>query len=161
MTCWGDIRIKITRKHKNTALCTAGELGIVRRLSANLSENLYVRKRLRLSSKASSLNKYHFAIRSQLNIYIKVPWMSGTCFWYWSSLEQYITKANLLSNNARCSSSTSLLENRLREPDWFIDASLAKILIEYQYVYSYLTMGSGLFPSDPTYFFFNFTCSYP
>ena len=53
VTCWGDIRIKITRKHKNTALCTAGELGIVRRLSANLSENLYVRKKLKLSFNAS------------------------------------------------------------------------------------------------------------
>ena len=50
VTCWGDIRIKITRKHKNTALCTAGELGIVRRLSANLSENVYVREWLRLLS---------------------------------------------------------------------------------------------------------------
>ena len=38
MTCCGDIRIKITRKHKNTALWTAGELGIVRRLSASLSK---------------------------------------------------------------------------------------------------------------------------
>ena len=38
VTCWGDILIKMTRKHKNTADCTAGEVGIVRRLSANRSK---------------------------------------------------------------------------------------------------------------------------
>ena len=61
------------------------------------------------------------------NINANIPWISGTCFWYWSSFEQYITKANLFSSRALCSSSISLLENKFSEPDWLIDANLAEI----------------------------------
>lgn len=52
--------------------------------------------------------------------------MSGICFWYWSTSEQKMTKASLLSSSARCSSSCSLLENRLSEPDCEIDDTLAE-----------------------------------
>ena len=43
--------------------------------------------------------------------------MSGICFWYWSTSEQKMTKASRLSNNALCSISCSLEENRLSEDD--------------------------------------------
>ena len=38
VTCWGDIRIKMTRKQRKTADCTAGDVGIVLRLSAKRSK---------------------------------------------------------------------------------------------------------------------------
>ena len=38
VTCWADMRTRMILKHRKTALCTAGELGIVRRLSASRSE---------------------------------------------------------------------------------------------------------------------------
>ena len=37
VTCWGDIRIKMTRKQRKTADCTAGDVGIVLKLSAKRS----------------------------------------------------------------------------------------------------------------------------
>ena len=37
VTWWGDILMRMTRKQRKTALWTAGELGIVRRLSAKRS----------------------------------------------------------------------------------------------------------------------------
>ena len=46
-----------------------------------------------------------------------LPCMSGICFWYWSTSEQKMTKASRLSNNALCSISCSLEENRLSEDD--------------------------------------------
>ena len=55
-----------------------------------------------------------------------LPWISGICFWYWSISEQNITNANLFSNNALCSNSKSLLEKRLKDPDWDMDATLAE-----------------------------------
>ena len=39
VTCWADMRTRMILKHRKTALWTAGELGIVRRLSASRSEN--------------------------------------------------------------------------------------------------------------------------
>ena len=40
VTWWGDMRMRMTRKQRKTALWTAGELGIVRKLSANRSEKI-------------------------------------------------------------------------------------------------------------------------
>ena len=42
--------------------------------------------------------------------------ISGIWRWYWSTSEQKMTQASLLSNNARCSCSKSLLVNKLT--DW-------------------------------------------
>ncbi len=52
--------------------------------------------------------------------------MSGICFWYWSTSEQKMTKARRLRRRDRCSSSCSLLEKMLRDPDWEIDETLAE-----------------------------------
>lgn len=57
--------------------------------------------------------------------YLCLPWMSGICFWYWSTSEQKMTNAKRFKRRARCSSSCSLLENRLSEPDWEMEDTLA------------------------------------
>ena len=77
VTWTADMRSRITRKQRNTAVCTSGETGTERRHSESLSV------------------------------------MSGICLWYWSTSEQKITQASLLSSRARCSCSNSLLLNRL------------------------------------------------